>query len=65
MQLTEQLPFEVNKESYAALGFGTYLAYFSQLLTKPDVLGNNHGFLMNREITEEEKHNNSLNHVFL
>ena len=32
------LPFEVNKFPYENLGFGTYLAYFSRLLTKTDTV---------------------------
>ena len=54
-----QLPFEINKEYkslYGMLGFGTYLAYFSQLLTKPDLWGDDNGFLMNEgSMTAEEK----------
>ena len=54
-----QLPFEVLNLGHPlarrGLGFGTYLAYFSQLLTKPDWWGYDKGFLMNEEMTAEEK----------
>ena len=53
-----QLPFEVQKlKKFRGLGFGTYLAYFSRLLANPawedSWIGNM--FLMNKEMTEEEK----------
>ena len=48
-----QFPFEVNKEDYLRLGFGTYLAYFSKLLPNLDKLEKR--FLMNDKITQEEK----------
>ena len=35
--LVMQLPFEINKFPYENLGFGTYLAYFSRLLSKGEV----------------------------
>ena len=50
------LPFEVSKGIYGNdivygnIGFGTYLAYFSQILSTPEK-----NFLMNYEMTEDEK----------
>ena len=56
-----QLPFEVQKLGnfgywHWDLGFGTYLAYFSRLLANP-AWNNWRGnmFLMNEEMTKEEK----------
>ena len=48
------LPFEVNKENYEFLGFGTYLAYFSQLLANPDYLGRSR-FLKTENMTAAEE----------
>ena len=36
-RLVMQLPFEINKFPYDNLGFGTYLAYFSRLLSRGEV----------------------------
>ena len=47
------LPFEVNKENYEFLGFGTYMAYFSKLLANPDYLGRSR-FFKTEEMTVEE-----------
>ena len=48
-RLVMQLPFEINKFPYENLGFGTYLTYFSRLLSKGEV-----GFFNKFNPTEEE-----------
>ena len=54
-----QLSFEVNEGMYNGnyLGFGTYLAYFSRILANPAWITwkGRYMFLMNKEMTEEEK----------
>ena len=54
-----QLSFEVNEGMYNGnyLGFGTYLAYFSRILANPAWISwkGRYMFLMNKEMTEEEK----------
>ena len=52
-----QLSFEVNEDMYNGnyLGFGTYLAYFSRILANPAWRYKGSLFLMNNEMTEEEK----------
>ena len=55
-----QLPFEVSNLGHLSskgrgLGFGTYLAYFSRILANPAWSNHENMFLMNKEMTEEEK----------